>query len=190
MKAALELDSNFWNGGVIYGTPQYNSLHLLRAYFDKSPEDADKVVLSIKGGINPSKPIPDSSEDFIIKEIDASREILGGKKAIDIYETARVDPSIPIEVVMETLLKLKNAGKINGIGLSEPSADTIHRAAKFGQVDVVEVECSLWSTEIFENGVAEACAQHGIVVAAYSPLGRGFLTGKVVKPGDFEDEDH
>lgn len=190
MKAALDFGSNFWNGGVIYGTPQYNSLHLLRAYFDKYPEDASKVTLSIKGGISPSIPRPDSSEEFITKEIDTALEILGGKKTIDIYETARVDPSVPIEVVMQTLLKLKRTGKIGGIGLSEPSADSIHRAATVGKIDVVEVECSLWSTEIFSNGVADACAKHGIVVAAYSPLGRGFLTGKVVTPSGLEEGDH
>ncbi|KAK4496073.1 hypothetical protein PRZ48_012052 [Zasmidium cellare] len=190
MKAALNHGANFWNGGIIYGTPTSNSLHLLRSYFEQHPEDASKVVLSIKGGINPATHRPDSSEAFITQEIDAALSILDGKKCLDIYETARIDPTTPIETVMHTLLSLKSANKINGIGLSEPSASTIHRAASVGKIDVVEVEVSLWSTDIFTNGVAQACAEHGIVVAAYSPLGKGFLTGKMVRPEELKDGDH
>ncbi|KAF2159738.1 hypothetical protein M409DRAFT_70802 [Zasmidium cellare ATCC 36951] len=174
MKAAVDNGANFWNGGIIYGSPTYNSLHLLRAYFDKYPGDAAKIIVRRPSSRKKSTPL----------------SILGGTKSIDIYETARVDPTLPIETVMSTLTPLKKSGKIGGIGLSECSAATINRAAKVGQIDVVEVEASLWSTEIFTNGVAAACAQHGIIVAAYSPLGKGFLTGKVVAPSEFEEGDH
>lgn len=81
------------------------------------------------------------------------------------------------------------AGKLGGISLSECSEDTIRRAAKEVTVSAVEVEFSLWSTEILENGVAKACAELDIPIVAYSPLGRGFLTGEIKKLEDIPEGD-
>jgi len=85
---------------------------------------------------------------------------------------------------MRTLATLIKEGKFNHIGLSEVSGKTIRRAAKIHPITTVEVEFSLWSTEIKTNGVLDACNELGIKIVAYSPLGRGILSGKWDKPED------
>ena len=88
LKTALESGANFWNGGIHYGTPTYNSLHLLRDYFKQYPEDAEKVVLSIKGAFS-HKDGPIGSEEGIMASVDEALRVLEGTKKIDIFELAR-----------------------------------------------------------------------------------------------------
>ena len=178
MKAALSTGANFWNGGEFYGTPDHNSLHLLNRYFTKYPEDADKVVLSIKGGIGPDMR-PDGREENVRRSVDNCLKLLGGKKTLDIFECARVDPNTPIETTIAVLAACVREGKIKGISLSEVKAETIRRAHKVHPICAVEEEFSLWSTDILSNGVAATCAELDIPIVAYSPLGRGFLTGEI-----------
>jgi pyridoxine 4-dehydrogenase len=190
MKAALEKGSNFWNGGVFYGTPEYNSLHLLNAYFTKYPEDASKVVISIKGGADVANHFaPTGTRDFLRKEIDECLKILDGKCKIDIFECARVDQNTPIEDTIRYLTEMVEEGKIGGIGMSECAAKTIQRAASAGTIASVEVEFSLFSTDILTNDVAKVCAEHNIPVVAYSPLSRGFLTGQLRSFDDLPEDD-
>jgi pyridoxine 4-dehydrogenase len=190
MKAALASGANFWNGGEIYGNSSRNSLHLLQEYFDKYPEDREKVVISIKGGCVKDELKPDGSADNTKRSIQECIDVLGksGKK-LDIWESARVDPGTPIEVTVRAAKEFVDAGKIGGIGLSECSAETIRRAAAVTKIAAVEVEFSLWATEIEENGVADTCAELGIPIVAYSPLGRGFLTGQIRKFEDLPEDD-
>lgn len=183
MRTALDQGANFWNGGEIYGTPKYNSLHLLKQYFTENPSDAEKVVLSIKGAVDIEKHAPDGSEAGIQRSMDACLAGLDGKKFLDIFECARVDPNTPIEDTIGYLAKYVKEGKLGGISLSEVKAETIRRAAKVHPIVAVEVELSLWATDILENGIAATCAELGIPVVAYSPLGRGFLTGDIKKYG-------
>jgi pyridoxine 4-dehydrogenase len=179
MKAALAAGANFWNGGEFYGTPEANSLQLLNAYFTKYPEDADKVVLSIKGCNVPGTFQYGGDKAEITRSIENCLTLLDGKKRIDIFECARVDPKVPIEETIGYLAEFAKAGKIGGIGLSETGAATIRRAASVHPIAVVEVEYSLVCTEIRDNGVATACAELEIPIAAYSPVGRGLLTGQL-----------
>jgi len=188
MKASLAAGCNFWNAGEFYGTPENNSLTLMNKYFTKYPEDAEKVVLSVKGGLKNMR--PDGSPENIKVSVENCLRLLGGKKSIDIFESARVDRNTPIETTMKALEEFVNAGKIGGIALSEVSAATIHRAAKVTKIVAVEVEFSLWSLDILKNGVAAACAEHQIPIVAYSPLGRGFLTGDITKPEDIPEGDN
>ena len=128
LNAALETGANFWNGGQFYGTPENNSLHLLRDYFTEYPENIDKVVLSIKGGITPAR-TPDGSEAFVRKSVDECVQILPPSiKKIDIFECARVDLEVPIEDTMQTMRRLVEEGKFGRVGLSEVKAETIRRA--------------------------------------------------------------
>jgi pyridoxine 4-dehydrogenase len=128
MNAALETGATFWNGGEFYGTPEDNSLHLLRDYFTKYPENADKIVLSIKSGLTAQK-TPDDSAAFVRRCVSNCLEILPPSlKKIDIFQCARVDPSVPIEHTMQTLKEFVSEGKFGHIGLSEVGADTIRRA--------------------------------------------------------------
>lgn len=128
LNKSLELGANFWNGGELYGTPEYNSLHLLNEYFTQYPENADKVVLSIKGGLKPGQLVPDGSEANIRRSVDESLRLLDGKKKLDIFELARQDSAFPVEHTMEVLAQYVKEGKIGGIGLSEVDAATIRRA--------------------------------------------------------------
>lgn len=175
MKAALDGGSNFWNGGELYGTPELNSLHLLRDYFTKYPDDADKVVISIKGGMKPGALEPDGSRENVQRSINECLRVLDGKKSLDIFECARVDKKVPIEDTISYIAEFVKAGKLGGISLSEVSAQSIRRAAKVHPIACVEVEFSLYSTDILHNDIAQACGELGIPIVAYSPLGRGFL---------------
>lgn len=188
MRAALSCGANFWNGGEFYGTPEYNSLHLLSQYFDKYPSDAEKVVISIKGGLN-SNMMPDGSEKNTRRSVDACLAMLEGKKKLDIFECARVDRNTPIETTIGVLATYVKEGKLGGISLSEVKAETIRRAHKVHPICAVEVELSLWTTHILTNGVATTCAELGIPIVAYSPLGSGFLTGNIKKTSDLPEGD-
>lgn len=128
LNTALAHGSNFWNAGELYGTPEYNSLHLLHSYFAQHPENADKVVLSIKGGLKPGQLVPDGSEANIRRSVDECLRVLDGKKKIDIFECARQDPKTTVEQTVTVLAQLVKEGKIGGIGLSEVDAETIRRA--------------------------------------------------------------
>lgn len=189
MKTALEHGANFWNGGELYGTPERNSLHLLREYFEKHPGDANKVVISIKGGLEKGGMKPDGRPENVRRSIDECLTQLAGTKKLDLFESARVDPETPIEVTIRTANEYVKAGTLGGISLSECSADTIRRAAKVAKISAVEVEYSLWATEIQDNGVLATCGELGIPIIAYSPLGRGFLTGQIKKRDDLPEDD-
>jgi pyridoxine 4-dehydrogenase len=141
MKTALDGGANLWNGGEFYGTAENNSLTLLNKYFTKFPEDAEKVVLNVKGAhVNW---MPDCSEESIRRSVDNCIRMLGGKKSIDVFECARVDPNVPIEQTIEVLAALVKEGKIGGIGLSEVKAETIRRANKVHPIVSVENELSM-----------------------------------------------
>ena len=175
MRTSLASGTVTWNGGEFYGTPERNSLHLLNEYFTKYPGDADKVVLSIKGGAAPGQIVPDSTRANVARSIDESLKLLDGKKFLDLFECARLDGKTPLEETIETMADYVKAGKIGGISMSEVNAQTIRKAHAIHPISAVEVEFSLFSTEILTNGVMDACAELGITIVAYSPLGRGFL---------------
>ncbi|KAI0430550.1 voltage-gated shaker-like K+ channel, subunit [Xylaria sp. FL1042] len=188
MRAALANGSNFWNGGEFYGPPEYNSLVLLEKYFEKYPEDAEKVVLSIKGGVNPETHRVDASPENTRRSLDTCIAQLKGRKKLDLFEFGRRDPNVPMKETFKLIQEeYVNTGKLGGISLSEVRAETIHEAVKYTKVAAVEVEVSLFSTDIFENGVSAACAQYGIPIVAYSPIGRGMLTGKIKSLDDIKD---
>ncbi|KAH8910506.1 pyridoxal reductase [Coniochaeta sp. PMI_546] len=194
MKAALDAGANFWNGGEIYRTPTGdNSATLLERYFAKYPEDADKVVLSIKGAVgDPAKGthVLDGSPEEVRRSIDATLAQLGGrKKKIDLFEAARLDRKTPLAVTFGAMQEYVDKGLVGGISLSEVSAATIHEAVKVAKIEAVEVELSLWSTDVLTNGVAAACAQYNIPLVAYSPLGRGMLAGRFKSPSDIPEGD-
>lgn len=188
MKKALELGANFWNAGEFYGPPDRNSLQLLEYYFRKYPEDSEKVVLSMKGCLTLAEG-PDNSPEKVRKSVDNCLELLQGRVRISIFEPARIDPRIPIEETIKVLAEYVKEGKIGGIGLSECSAATIRRAHAVHPISVVEVELSLFSREPLENGISATCAELGIPIAAYSPLGSGFLTGDLKSLADIDPND-
>ena len=133
--------------------------------------------------------VPDGSPEGIRKSVDNCLILLKGKKSIDVFEMARVDKKTPLETTFKTFEEYVKAGKIGGIALSEVSATTIKKAASITKIVAVEVEVSLFTTHIFDNGVAAACAEHNIPIVAYAPLSRGFLRGELKSPDDIPDGD-
>nr|VWO98862.1 Serine/threonine-protein phosphatase (EC [Ganoderma boninense] len=102
---------------------------------------------------------------------------------------ARVDPKVPLEEMMQTLVQLKNEGKFDHIGMSECRAETLRRANEIHRIAAVEIEVSLWSYEEETKNVIATSAELGIPVIAYSPLGRGLLTGTISNPNDLAEKD-
>ncbi|KAM7200432.1 pyridoxal reductase [Rhypophila sp. PSN 637] len=190
LRASLEKGMNLWNAAEFYGTPEYNSLTLLERYFAKYPEDADKVILMVKGAVGLDAHHPSGEPSEIRRSIDNCLSILKGRKKIDIFEPARRDKNTPLEITFGAINEYIEKGLVGGIGLSEVAAATIHEAAKITKILTVENELSLASPDILTNGVAEACAQYGITLVAYSPLCRGLLTTQFTSYNDIPQDSY
>ena len=174
--------------GDFYGSPESNSLHLLRSYFTRYPEDSKRVVLSIKTAFSRESMTPDCSPEGIRRSIDNCLAILDGKVFIDILEPARVDPKVPIETTVAAISEYVKAGKIGGVGLSECSAATLRKAHAVYPIQGIEREFSLFTTDPLTNGLVETCAELEIPLIGHSPLSHGFLSGSIRKPEDIPED--
>ncbi|KAI2825156.1 hypothetical protein CBS115989_115 [Aspergillus niger] len=155
MKAAISRGATIWSSSSVYGMPPQPptaGLHLLRRYFDKYPEDADKVTLFIRAFSDAATLSPTCTRAGVRASFDECRQILGDAKKIDIFGPARMDRNVPVEETLGALRELMDEGLIGGVGLSEVGANTIRKAHAVCPVSVVEVEFSLWSTDILETG--------------------------------------
>lgn len=114
-----------------------------------------------------------------------------GVDYIDLYYCHRVDANTPIEQTVGVMAELKKAGKVKYLGLSECSAETLRRACNVEHIDAVQIEYSPFTMDIEDPqiGLLAACRELGVATVAYSPLGRGFLTGALKSPDDFEEGD-
>jgi aryl-alcohol dehydrogenase-like predicted oxidoreductase len=132
----------------------------------------------------------DSSPDYAKKACDASLKRLGLSQ-IDLYYCHRVDGKTPIEKTVKAMVELKNEGKINYLGLSEVSSDTLRRAHAVHPISAVQVEYSPFALEIESKQIdlLATCRELGVAVVAYSPLCRGILGGALRSPADFADDD-
>ena len=152
----------------------------------------DSVVLATKFGIqrteNPAERHINGKPDYVRGSAEASLKRLGVDH-IDLYYLHRVDAETPIEDTVGAMAELVKAGKVRYLGLSEASPDTLRRAMKVHPISALQSEYSLWSREP-EDGVLAACRELGIGFVAYSPLGRGFLTGQLRKFEDFATDDY
>lgn len=150
----------------------------------------DEVVLATKFGFLPQRfgdaPKVSGSPEHVRAACDASLERLGVDH-IDLYYLHRVDPATPVEETVGAMSSLVHAGKVAQLGLSEVSAATLRRASAVHPVAAVQSEYSLWSRDP-EREILEACEELGVGFVAYSPLGRGFLTGSITSRQDLEDE--
>ncbi|PKK45431.1 hypothetical protein CI102_10011 [Trichoderma harzianum] len=174
MKAAVDNGLTMWNGGEFYGTPEYNSMTIIKAYFTKYPEDAEKVVLVMKGGIDFKARKPDGSPEGIRRSLDNILEQIGGVKKVDAFNCARRDPEYPLSVTFGVIQKeYIDTGKISAIALSECGVDTINEAAAVTKIAAAEIELSMFSPDVLNNGIAAACKKHDIPIIAYSPIGKG-----------------
>jgi aryl-alcohol dehydrogenase-like predicted oxidoreductase len=186
---ALERGFNFLDTADVYG-PHTNEVLVGKAIHDRR----DQAFLATKFGIvrNPNDPSTrgvNGHPDYVRASCDASLKRLGTDH-IDLYYQHRVDTSVPIEETVGAMAELVKAGKVRYLGLSEASGATLERAAKVHPIAALQVEFSLWTRDPQENGMVESCAKTGTSIVAYSPLGRGFLTGAFRTPDDFEADDY
>jgi len=145
-----------------------------------------EVFLATKFGITPTG--TNGSPEHIRESLTTSLKRLG-TNYVDLYYMHRMDPKTPVEVTVKALKELVDEGKIKYYGLSECSAETLRRAHSIHPCSAVQIEYSPWTTDIERNGVLDACRELGVSVVAYSPLGRGFLTGKYKTPEDLAEDD-
>ena len=185
---ALELGITFLDTADVYG-PYKNEELVGRAIKGKR----DKIVLATKFGIvrdpaNPQNRGVNGKADYVRRSCEASLKRLG-VETIDLYYQHRVDPATPIEETVGAMAQLVQEGKIRHIGLSEASPQTLRRAVKVHPITALQTEYSLWSREP-EEEILGTCRELGVGFVAYSPLGRGFLTGQFTRFEDFPEDDY
>lgn len=187
IQSALSLGLTFLDTADMYG-PHSNEVLVGKAIAGKRSQ----VFLATKFGIqrdpaNPRLRGISGKPDYVRSSCEGSLRRLN-VELIDLYYQHRVDPGTPIEETVGAMAGLVQAGKIAAIGLSEPSAATIRRAHKVHPITAVQSEYSLWSRDP-EDGVLQTCSELGIGFVPYSPLGRGFLTGRYRSLDDLEPTD-
>ena len=185
---ALDLGVNFLDTADMYG-PYKNEELVGRAIRGKR----EKVVLATKFGIvrdpaDPSVRGVNGKPDYIRRSCEGSLKRLG-VATIDLYYQHRVDPATQIEETVDAMAQLVREGKIRHIGLSEASPRTLRRAAKIHPIAALQTEYSLWSREP-EDELLATCRELGVGFVAYSPLGRGFLTGQFTRFEDLPADDY
>jgi aryl-alcohol dehydrogenase-like predicted oxidoreductase len=186
MERALELGINFFDTADIYGNGENEKLvgRAIRKY-------RDKIVLATKFGIVAAEDSQihgvDGRPEYVRAACEASLKRLG-IDTIDLYYQHRVDPRVPIEETVGAMADLVRAGKVRYLGLSEASLQTIQRAHAVHPIAALQTEYSLWSREP-EEKILPTVRELGIAFIAYSPLGRGFLTGQIKRPEDLAPDD-
>jgi aryl-alcohol dehydrogenase-like predicted oxidoreductase len=184
---ALELGINFLDTSDAYG-PHANEVLVGRAIKGRRND----VFLATKFGIvrdpnDPQKRGIDGSPAYVRHSVEGSLRRLD-IETIDLYYQHRVDPRTPIEDTVGAMSRLVEEGKVRFLGLSEASPTTLARAARVHTITALQTELSLWTRDP-EPEVIPACRELGIGFVAYSPLGRGFLTGAIKSPEDFDPDD-
>ena len=188
IRRALDLGCTFLDTSDIYG-PFTNEELVGRAIAGRR----DDVFLATKFGIvrdprDKTVRAISGKPDYVKQACDASLKRLG-VDVIDLYYQHRVDPATPIEDTVGAMADLVRAGKVRHLGLSEAGSETLRRAAKVHPIAALQSEYSLWSRDV-EDDVLATCRELGIALVAYSPLGRGFLTGEIRSFDDFPADDY
>ncbi|MGC1267498.1 MAG: aldo/keto reductase, partial [Candidatus Acidiferrum sp.] len=188
IQRSLDLGMNFLDTADVYG---YGDNEILVGNTIRPIRD--RVFLATKFGIvrdkaNAALRGVNGARAYVRSSCDASLKRLG-LDTIDLYYQHRVDPDTPIEETIGALAELVREGKIRFIGLSEASADTIRRAHKVHPIAALQTEYSLWSRDP-EDEILATTRELGIAFVAYSPLGRGFITGQIKRFEDFAADDY
>jgi aryl-alcohol dehydrogenase-like predicted oxidoreductase len=185
---AFDLGITFFDTADIYGP--YTNEELV----GKAIKDFRKnITLATKFGIvrdvnNPNARGVNGKADYVKKSCEGSLKRLG-TDVIDLYYLHRKDPDTEIEETVGAMAELVGEGKVKGIGLSEVNADTLRRAHAVHPITALQSEYSLWTRDP-EDGMLQTCKELGIAFVAYSPLGRGFLTGRFKKFEDLPEDDY
>lgn len=185
---AIELGTTFLDTADVYG-PHINEELVGKAIRGKR----DKLVIATKFGIvrdpqNPQARGVSGKPEYVRRSCEASLRRLG-IETIDLYYQHRVDPATPIEDTVGAMAELVKQGKVRHLGMSEASAATLRRANKVHPITALQTEYSLWTRDP-EDEILPTCRELGIGFVPYSPLGRGFLTGRFQKFEDFDQGDY
>ena len=185
---SLELGGNFLDTADLYG-PLLNERLIAKAI----KGNRSKYIIATKFGfeINDDEQLTwafNGKPEYVKKAAERSLKNLE-TDVIDLYYLHRLDPNTPIEETVGAMADLVKEGKVRYIGLSEVSAQTIQKAHKVHPLTAVQTEFSLFEREAEENGVLQTLRDLGIGFIAYSPLGRGFISGEIKSPDDFPEND-
>src|SRR3954452_16629363 len=187
IQRALDLGCTFLDTADMYG-PFTNEELVGRAIAGRR----DDVVLATKFGnerrADGSRVGVNGKPEHVHAACDASLKRLGADH-IDLYYQPRVDPTVPIEDTVGAMAELVASGKVRQLGMSEAAPDTLRRGHATHPITALQTEYSLWSREPEDNGVLATCRELGVGFVAYSPLGRGFLTGQIRSVDDLEEGD-
>lgn len=185
---ALERGVTLLDTADAYG-PHRNEVLLGRALRGRR----ERVFLATKFGLvrseDPNTRGVNGRPEYVRQSVDGSLRRLGIEQ-IDLYYQHRVDPEVAIEETVGAMAELVQAGKVRYLGLSEASSETLRRAHRVHPIAALQSEFSLWSRDPQEHGVLATCRELGVALVAYSPLGRGFLTGALESPEDFAADDY
>jgi aryl-alcohol dehydrogenase-like predicted oxidoreductase len=185
IQRALELGVNFLDTSDAYG-PHKNEELVGRALRGHRGQALLATKFGIVRGSDGSRSI-NGKPEYVRQACEASLKRLG-VETIDLYYQHRVDPNTPIEETVGAMARLVEAGKVRSLGLSEAAPQTIRRAGKVHPIAALQTEYSLWSRDP-EDELLSLCAELGITFVAYSPLGRGFLTGQIKTFEDLAPDD-
>ena len=185
---ALEIGVNFLDTADMYG-PHTNEELVGKAIKGRR----DSFIIATKFGIvsdaaDPAKRSINGRPEYVRQAVEGSLKRLGIDN-IDLYYQHRVDPNTPIEETVGAMSRLIEEGKVKYIGLSEASADTVRRAFAVHPITALQTEYSLWTRDTEENGIFDTCRELGVGFVAYSPIGRGFLSGAIKSPDDLDETD-
>ena len=167
---------------------------LLGRWFKKNPGKREQIFLATKFAffVDPKtgERLVRNEPEYIHAACQKSLDRLGIKQ-IDLYYCHRLQENQPIEVTVREMKKLQDQGKVKYLGLSECSSESLRRACKIAHIDAVQIEYSPFSLDIEDPQIdlLKTCRELGVATVAYSPLGRGFLTGSIRSPADFEEGD-
>jgi len=185
---SLELGGNFLDTADLYG-PLENERLIAKAI----KGNRDKYIIATKFGyeIDDTEQLTwqiNGKKDYVKKAAERSLKNLG-TDYIDLYYLHRLDPNTPIEETVAAMAELVKEGKVGYIGLSEVSSETIRKAHKVHPLTALQTEYSLFERTSEEAGILDTLKELGIGFVAYSPLGRGFISGDIRSPDDFADDD-
>jgi aryl-alcohol dehydrogenase-like predicted oxidoreductase len=186
---ALEIGVNFLDTAEMYG-PYTNEELVGKAIKGKR----DQFIIATKFGIYPDPNDPNSriisgKPETVRQSVEGSLKRLG-IETIDLYYQHRIDPNTPVEETVGEMAKLVEEGKVRYLGLSEASAETLRRASKVHKITALQSEYSLWTRDPEDNDVLATCRELNIGFVAYSPLGRGMLSGEIKKFEDLAEDDY
>ena len=180
--AALDNGINFFDTADVYGNG-HNEILVGKALKERRNE----AIIATKFGFLPNEAGISGRPEYAKSACDASLKRLG-VDSIDLYYLHRIDPDVPVEESVGAMSDLVKDGKVKYLGLSEASAKSLKRASKIHPITALQTEYSIWVRDV-ESEILSACRELNIALVPYSPLGRGFLTGKIKNTNQFDQND-